>query len=235
MPSPIEPKVRGLKAMLTKMVSQVPSGDHNGWRNLLSQIDSMTRGAEALHVLAITRNPTVTDAAHVKQLATAAERYGKNVKDALDYANKTLQDESALITARIKAKVNLNPSSYGKEIRNAFRAMNDKERVDVLNEMVDSNRGPDLAALLKAPRLLTRLTDDQIEKYEKAIIAKNAPEELVAQDVLMEGFNSFLIARDTALEVARAYNDPEMLATVAKAESAADAAAKQFNLSVGAA
>lgn len=228
-----EPKVRALQALSARMLDRIPSGEgHAAWRALWAQVNHLSESATALHALHIARNPTENDAAHLKRVATAAAKFAKESEDALDRANRTMHSGVAEIEARIKAKVRLVPDAFATEIRAAYRAMSSQEKTATLTALVAQNRGPEVAAIVKAPSLLTGMPEEQRRNYEAAFISKNAPEEKREQEALMEAFETVLVSTRTAGEVARAYSDPAALAKITAAEFAAAAAAKAFDARV---
>jgi hypothetical protein len=225
-----EPKVRALQALSTRMLDRVPSGaGHDAWRELWAQVNHLAETATALHNLHVTRNPTENDAAHLKRVATAAAKLKHVADDALDRSNRTRESGLAAIKARIAAKVRLVPDAYAAEIRAAYRAMSSAAQTTMLRELIEQNRGPEVAAIVKAPALLTGMSEQHRAQYEAAFIATNAPEEVTAQEALAFAHETALVSARTASEVAREYSDPAALAKITAAESAAAAAAKVFD------
>src|SRR5262249_14195650 len=137
------------------------------------------------------------------------------------------------IEASIKNKTQLVPDAYAAELRAVYRGMSSTERTALVARFIDEKRGPELAAIIKAPGSLTGMPDDQRGNYEAAYIAKHAPEELIDQAALNDALETVNVAARTAREVASAYNDPAKLAEIARAEAAAEAAAKKFDAAVG--
>jgi hypothetical protein len=227
------PKVRALQALAQHLTERLPSGDgHDAWRALHGEVTRLASTAEALRNLHATRNPTETDAAHVKRVATAAAKFAKESEAALARANAHLQTGLATIAQRVKAKVRLVPDAYASEIRAAYRAMPEQEKLATLKELVDGNRGPEFAAIIKAPRTLTGLPEAQRKQYEDSFISTHAPEEMRAEEALMDAFEHALTSTRTAGEVARTYSNPAALAEITRAETAAAAAAKAFDITV---
>src|SRR5712692_10073439 len=152
MASPVESKVRALIALAQRFASKLSSGEgHAACRQIFAQVSSLTEAAQALHNLRVTRNPTETDGAHQKRVCLAAERLGKETTATMNRIFKIAGDGHADIAARIRAKVKLQPDSYAAEVRAVYRGKSSTEQFKMLNEFVEQNRGPELAALIKAP------------------------------------------------------------------------------------
>lgn len=227
------PKVRALRAIAEHLTDHLPSGDIDSrWWVLHGVVSHLAEGAEALGNLHAIRNPVETDGAHIKRVAEAAVKFGKEAEAVLGRANKTVQDGYTDIEKRVRQKVRLAPDAYASEVRQAWRGMSEKEKVNALKELIDGNCGPELAAIIKAPSILTGMAEKHRQEYESAFIAKHAPEELRARESLAEAFDTVLVSARTASEVALAYADPAVLAEIAHAEAAAKTAAKTFDATV---
>ncbi len=73
----VEPSVSALRAVATYLASKIPLGEHTEARAIAGEVARLADGAEALARLNSNRDPTITDAAHVKRVADAAAKLGK--------------------------------------------------------------------------------------------------------------------------------------------------------------
>jgi hypothetical protein len=228
-----EPKVRAQRALLDRFTSKHAAVA--GPRLFMQgQLTRLTEGAEALHTLFVTRDPTITDGAHIKRTTLAAERLGKETTATINRLSSAFQDGLADLTRRIAAKVHLVPHPDAAEIRAVFRGMNTTERTALLGKLVAEGRGPELAALVKTSGLLTGLSPEHQQRYEAAFISQHAPDEAAEEAALKAAFDDALVSTRVAGEIAAAYANPAKLAEIAAAEKAAAAAASAFNEKVSA-
>jgi hypothetical protein len=232
MPSPVEPRLRGVRNVLDdRIIAKSPSGDgHREHFEIIGVATDLVERWEALHVLRTTRDPTQTDAAHAKRVQLAVAKFAKDTEAALVRMNKSWANGFENIDARIRAKTKLNPDpAYASEIRHLYRSMSSSERVKLLSELIEGGRGPELAAIISAPKSLTGLPDQQRRQYEAAFISRHAPDEIREQEALQEVFDAALVIEREARGFAAAHSDPRRLEEITRAEAAAAAAQARFD------
>jgi hypothetical protein len=200
------------------------------------QIVILSEAAAALHNLHVTRDPTITDGAHVKKITAAAQRFDREITEAINRILKIQGDGLADIERRRAAKTNFKPDVYASEVRDMYRRMTPTERTALLDELVkDPARGSELAALISrvVPRSATGMTEEYRAKWEAAYLAKHAPELVAEEAALNEAAEAAFTTTKVAGEVAKAMTDPIQLAAVTAAEEAARSAEAAFNRTVG--
>lgn len=236
MKHPVEHKLTSIAKTVVHALSHLPEGGRGGSEALSQAYGVLARlaeGGRAVTSLHSHRNPMETDGAHTKRVASAAQAYEKDVGATRERARKFITDGLTNIDKQIASKTNLFPDPrYEAEIRSVFRSLTHTERLKFLNELHEQGRGPEFAAIIKAPRSLTGITEDMRSKYESSFISKHAAAELLDRDALNDALATVEVVARTAAEVAQAYNDPAKLAEIAKAEAAAAEAAKVFESSV---
>lgn len=189
--------------------------------------------SEAMHKAYLTRNPTETEATHTKRTAQQAERLGKDVTASINRVSDVFRGGLAQLESRRNAKLKLIPDAYAAEIRAVYRSMSPQDRTALLRQLVEENRGPELAALTRAHRSLTGISEQHIEQYEAAFVSHNAPEEAAEEAALKEAFDDAMVAMNTAGRIANAYSNPKKLAEILSAEAAAQSAARAFESAAG--
>lgn len=229
-----EPKIRALAAIAARMLERVPSdeGHPAPRRQIYGQVSALTEAAQALHNLHVNRDPTVTDGAHLKRVSLAASRLGRETTATINRIARITAEGRSDIAARVRVKARLAPDAYASEIRAAYRAMTPTEKTTTLRELIEQNRGPEVAAIIKAPILLTGMSEHHRQQYEAAFISKNAPDEMQEEAALQRAFDDALVSTRVAGEIAEAYSDPGKLAEITRGEAAAAAAAQAFNSKV---
>ncbi len=223
----------GLEHMAAKLTEKLPRGEHVSLRKLQAEILRLRDGVNALGTLNSTPNPTETQATHERRVAVAAGKFDKSITATRDRMQSIVKEGLWEIAKRIDLKVNLHQDGFASEVRASYRLMSGVEKAAVLHELAESNRGPELAALIKSPRLLTGISEEMQSRFENFIIAKHAPDEYYEQAALMESFDAaLLVAPDFARDMATEYADPVKLAKIAADEAAAIAAVAKLDAAI---
>src|SRR5258708_5109779 len=114
---PVATKISALRAIADHLAKRAPAGDgHDAWRRVFGEVSSLAQAAEALHNLHVTRDPTITDGAHVKRVAAAAQKFDRSVTDGLNRILRIQGEGIDAIQARIRAKTKLQPDAYASEV-----------------------------------------------------------------------------------------------------------------------
>jgi hypothetical protein len=230
MAAAVDPMVSAIGAIVDRMTSNI--GDHPAARQLKAEADRLRRGAEALDNVRRNRAPADTNEAHTLKVAKAARKYEAEVEAAVTRANQIWGSGITDVNRRIVEKVNLKADDFAKEIRTAFRELDSKTKVDRINQMVEENRGPELAANVDAPAILTGISDQQCAMYRQAIISKHAAAELEEQEKLEEVFGASLDAAKAAKGLVSRLADPGELAHIEHVDAVAKEASAAFHESL---
>jgi len=221
---------RAIAAIAERMVRNMEK--HPVALSLQGEVNRLRAGAEALDNLRMNRSPLDTPAAHTVKVAKAAKRLDSEITAMINrlgqITNAGLQDAQR----RIDEKVNLKPDAFAQEIRAAFRALDAKGKASLIKELVDGNRGPEMAAIVRAPAMLTGITEEQRATYERMIVARHAGDELDEIGAINEISDAGLTAINTAARMAKRMTDPTELAAIERAAAEADAAGDSFNQSL---
>jgi hypothetical protein len=205
------------------------AGKGHAQQRILSEVSRISGLAKGLDEANARRSPKKTRAAHVSEIAAQARQLGGKTTAALNAAGDAYREGLAAISRRIDEKVNLKvDDKYAAEIRAAFRGTPDKDRLSLLTELVDGNRGPELAAIIRAPSILTGLNDEIRTRFEEAIVSKHAPDELAEQENLNETYEAMLAASRASDDFIRSLTDPEEIAQIEREEAASVAAHNAF-------
>ncbi|MDP1550515.1 MAG: hypothetical protein Q8L97_10205 [Nitrosomonas sp.] len=224
--------VAALDAIIERVSSNLPVCGQSASNKLHFEIQRLRTAVNALHTLNSARSPTETEAAHIKKVSLAAKRLGAEVATARTRVSETTRLGLLEIDERIAQKIDLRPNGYAAEIRAAFRNLDYVKQISLLDELASSNRGPELAAIIKAPTLLTGIDPDLVSKFTELVIQKHAPAEFQEQFDLMEVMNSALTAVSVGETVAGEFLDPVVLAKIEAGESAANEAEVAFTNSL---
>lgn len=222
-------QILALGAIADRIIHKLPeTGGHTHQRALYSTIARLATGLDALQTLHATRSPTETEGSHVKRVMTAAQKLDKNITETYNRLSEISREGHAEINSRIGQKVKLIPDQYAAEIRAQYRAMSSTEQVKLLGELVENNRGAEFAAIVKAPGILTGLSEDMGARFEAALLVKHARAEVEEREMLNEALDAAMLAAKTAGEAANLFTDPVALAKITADEAKAASAAAKF-------
>jgi hypothetical protein len=202
-------------------------------RRIQQEVSRLHRGAEALDKVSANRSPLDTVEAHTKKVATIARKFDAEVTSSINRISDISRDGRKAVERRIDDKVNLKPDAFAGEIRATFRAMSGKDRMELLARLVKENRGPELAAIVKAPPILTGISEAQRARFESAIIGQHAPAELAEQAEIDASLEESFAATRYAGDYATSLVSPAKVAVIEAGEAAADAAVEAFVQTLG--
>ena len=222
------PQITAIAHIADRITKGLPDSGHDHTRKLYSNVARLALALESVATLNNTPSPTEALGAHAKRVMTAAAKLAESVTKARERLHEITREGLTEIDARIAQKVKLIPDGFAAEIRAQFRIMDSKAQFKLLGELVDKNRGPELAAIVKAPRILTGLDEEIAARYTQVLIEKHAPEEAAEQAALLAALPTALLAAETAGKAAQMYTDPQQLAAIEKGEAAAAAAMDAF-------
>lgn len=225
--------VRAIEALASRARKKAEALGNNTTANrLLAEVNRLRSGAEALDNVRQRRSPLDTPEAHALKVGRLAKKFEAETLATLNRSLAILGEGLKDVGGRIDRKVNLTPDAFASEIRAAFRSLDREAKTDLLGRLVKENRGPELAAIVKAPGILTGISDQERQAYEKAIIAQNAPDELDEQQALQGVWEEALAANNAATQLAKAFVDPGKLAAIESADAAAAEAGAAFDQSM---
>ena len=226
-----QPNQQALQAFVDRIAAALPKdGSDSRLRFFHGQTERLREATDALVNVHERRDPTLTDAGHIKLVATHAASLNKECDAAVSRVNTNLREGIAENDAKIAKKVKLNADPrYEQEIRAAFlRLPTMGERTKQLAEWVEQNDGSALAAIVHAPTFLAGVPSDIQKRFARAIVEKHAPDEVEEEKALMTGMDTALSAVAVAREVAKVYSNPEKMAEILRAQKAAADATEKF-------
>ena len=207
-------------------------GDGATARQLQAEVNRLSRGAAALDSVNANRSPLDTEAAHAVKVAKMARKFDSEVTAVINRAGQVMRDGHQEVQRRIDEKVDLKPDNFAMEIRTRFFGLDASAKSELVNRLVKENRGPELAAIVKAPSVLTGISDEQRGLYEQAIISTHAAAELDDKTRIDDALKAVLAATGTAANFVKDLTDPNKLAKIEQGEAAAIAAGEAFNQSL---
>ncbi len=191
--------------------------------------------AEAIGNLYSRPNPTETPAAHIKRVATSAAKFEAQGKAGFDELNSIIVTSMNRTQAAIDRKLNLNEDKFAPEIRAAYRSMSNEDRHQLLKRLADECKGPEIAAIVRAPAILSGISEAEQKLYVDRMIRTHCPAELAEQEAVNEDAKAILSILRVVDEVANEFKSPQLMADIEKLERDATAAQAMFDVSADAA
>lgn len=223
--------IHPLASAIAAIAERTPVHPSAPW--LKRELDAVHKGAAALDVVNRSRSPLDTPAAHALKVAKMARSYNTSVLDALNRVLAKGYAAREVIDRRIAEKANLKPDSkYEVAIATAYGSLREPDRLRMLGELVDDNRGPELAAILQAPLSITGLSAQHREAFRTDFIAKHAAAELEERNALDEAMEAFNAAQKASSGFVKELTDPGNLAEFERGALAAEEASAAFDQSL---
>lgn len=223
-------KVRAMRAITELMLREMQ--DHPHAIRLRVEADRLYKGAAALDNVAANKDPTDTLDGHSLKVARLAKQFDRKITESINRASDILRDGFRDIEARINAKVDLRPNAFAEEVRAVFRALKPGEKAEMIERLVDANDGPELAAIVKAPAVLTGIKEEQRAIYEKMVLDRHAAAELEERSNLERVHHAFMRVEAIASRLVTELIDPRGVAEIQKRQAQAREATDKFENSM---
>lgn len=204
---------------------------------LSGNVDRVADRLEKLQTMAVVRAPLDADAVHKRKLTKGVETLQAYIDEREKLNGEIVGQKLHAIDQDIGGKVNLAPNEFASEIRSRFLSLNADKRYKLIDELIEANDGPSLAAVLTAPAMLTGLTQQQQTDFIQALYRRQAPAAMVARGSIL----ACAQAAGTAMGAARIavhefaaeqcladLDSPQRVAEFQAAQRAADEAAAAF-------
>lgn len=227
-PDPRHPLVKAVDYMASNMLADL-GGDHVLGRQLQAEVTRLGKKAEALDAVRARRNPTETPAAHALKVSKLARAFDAEIAQAKGRLTQSWGAGVSEVYRRIEDKANLKPDAFAGEIRTRLSQMSAKDRDAQLKRWIDENRGPELAAITKAPPMLSGLSGQETAMWEAAHIERHAASDVAEAKALDEVYAIITSATKAVGDFARELTDPETIAAIESGAAAADAASDAYS------
>lgn len=229
-PDTRDPLVKALEAIAGRMIADMP--DHPAAQQMQGEVNRLRMTAEALDNLNRSRSPLDTPAAHALKVGKRAKTFNSEVTQSVNRAAAVWAIARTNAEKRIEEKVNLKPDAFAGEIRTAFRALPSKKQIDLLGQWVADNKGPEMAAIVRAPSFLSGISDEMKANFEQALVHKHAAAEIDEIAKLDDVYEAVSAATRAAGNFAVGLTDPGNLAKIEREAAESDAADAAFSQSL---
>jgi hypothetical protein len=229
-------RASALVSAITLLSQRIPGDrpEHQVSRSMQGEINRLRMSAEALEKVSRSRSPLDTPAAHAIKVAKLARKLDAERVAAFQRLVKTWGEGREKLQHQIENKLNLKPDpEFANEIRTAFRALSNDEKAKFIEELVtDSKRGPEMAAILRAPSILTGISDEQKAAYELSFTTKHAGDLFDEQKYLDGAYENAIAAERATFDLVKAFTDPQQLAQIEREAAVSREAGEAFDRSL---
>src|SRR3954466_7654341 len=126
----IRPRMHALKHLAERASKFVDRGA--AYQTFYAEQVRFAAAVEALARLQESRDPTITEAAHLRQVATSAKQLEKMINPSLERMSKAVYAHLKDIERRVNQKVHLIPDQYAPEVRAVFRSLGKTDQLKML-------------------------------------------------------------------------------------------------------
>lgn len=187
MSSPTLSAVKHLNERLNKQLSKYDSSYAS---NMKASHTRLMNALEGLVSMRDNPNSTETAAAHVLKLSKAAKRMKDEVSNLKASAFQNYMNYDLTISQQIVDRAGIEENMYASEIRAAFKALPQAERLNFIAEVINKEDGASFAAIMRAPEILTGITPDMNADLTKSFYSKVAPELLQEHEDVREAMDA---------------------------------------------
>lgn len=192
----------------------------------------MANQVEALEKLIVNKNPMVTDAAHQKAVAKAAETTKRANAMAQEKCRALHEQTVGQLRSEIAVRANLVPSKYSEEIRGRLLGMKQSDRLRAVTKAIETKDTLTLAAISEGNELMTDFDEttrnDLLSSYQNKI----CPDLFDELETLKDLETSLPIIFEQADKAADASYEVRHVEALLAAENEAKAAQLEFDQSV---
>jgi len=189
----------------------------------------LNQAASALANMHENKNPLETSAAHFKKISIHAKRLENeiyNTENRLPDIQIGLAND---IDKRINEKLNLSEDKYGEEFRETLRNMETKKRYSAIQKVIESGDSKCMAAIAKAPPILSGIDQEMHSRYIENYQTRYAPELINERNQFLETITDLSSMISSTKKLANAFLDPERLQNIEQDEQSAIEAESNFN------
>ena len=130
-------------------------------------------------------NPEHTPARHARAVREALDSFDNAWAHKGDSAKAALKAEQRRVETDLEKAANLKAiDKYANAILGTFQGMNPGERSAAIDQMIEGQDGPTLAALLEAPLIVTGFTAEQRDGLKLRLFSKVNPAAVALRDQL---------------------------------------------------
>lgn len=224
-----------INTIMERATAHIESRHFPGATRLIGEMGRLMNVVQALEAVALNRNPTDNDAAHMKKTHDAGVKLAKAIEASKQRGNEILNDHNATVSAQLRDATGLRePDTLAgimrqSELRTVVRGMKPQERHDFLRDAVKAKDIETVSALFNAPAVTTGIDPKLLAQgratYERAV----APDLIDDLEFTLETDSALQAVTNAAARAAREAQDETAMQEFMRADVAALAAKAAFD------
>jgi len=188
----------------------------------------------ALENLAETRDPTMTNQAHILQIAKAAERLQKTLARESAVMDDLRTNAAIDLSAKVDAKANLKPNpQYADHILRRFQILKSSDQAGLIGDLMRMKDGPSLAAILNAPSAASGIAPEMRSRYIETYQKAAAPDEYAEMSEMYETESATGAIISAANRSASELSDPRVVSEILSQQQRSQTASGAFDAATG--
>ena len=210
------------------MRSIVDSMNSEANKSIVSHVKMIRNGVEAIDELAANRSPLDTEAAHFQKVSRNANNLRKKAEAAKKAVQESMRQSLIKLDENMVSKTNLIEGKYASEIRQVFKSLDHPERSKALNQAIANKESEVIAAVVKAPSILSGFSDDELSRYRSDYEKLVVPEYVEQRDEILNTERLAALALNSAISASNDYIDLERADEIERLEGLSLAAENAF-------
>ena len=218
-----------LKKISERMRNSIGETTPMAVRQLYSEVEMMTRQIAAIENMAANPSPHMTEDGHYTMVAREKDRLEKQLNKTLDRINAKFGESYISISDQRDKILGLKEDQFAQEYRTAFRNMTQEQKTTALTKAIKKQESSVIAALTKAPAMLSGLDENVQDRTLTQYYDQYAPQLTKQISELEAAASTSLIALRNARTAVKDGIDPKKLQDIQSREIAHQEAQKELS------
>jgi len=208
------------------------TSDHS--KKMLTVQNRIMAATQALENLAATRDPTMTNQAHILQIAKAAERLQKTIERENEVMNTLRTAAYTDLSAKVDHKANLKlDPQYADAVLRRFQTLKSADQAGLIGDLMRMKDGPSLAAILNAPSAASGIAPDMRNRYIETYQKSAAPAEYAEMSEMADADSATGAVFRAATRSATELSDPRVVSEILSQQERSQTASGAFDAATG--
>ena len=208
------------------------TGDHA--KRMLAVQHKIFAATQALENLAATKDPTLTNQAHILRTAKAADQLRATIARQNEVLDDLRMNASIDLHGKQERKANLKPDpQYADAILRRFQPMKPANQAGLIGDLMSMGDGPSLAAILNAPSAASGIEPDLRNRYRDDFLKSAAPDESAEIAEMLDADSATAAVFKAATRSATELSDPRVVSEILGQQESAQRASGAFEAATG--
>jgi len=194
-------------------------------KKMLAVQNRILNATAALENLAATRDPAMTNQAHILQIAKAAERLQATIARENEVLNTLRTAAVNDLSDKVDHKANLKlDPQYADAVLRRFQTLKSSDQAGLIGDLMRMKDGPSLAAILNAPSAASGIAPEMRSRYIEDYQKSAAPAEYAALSEMFDADSATGAVFNAAKRSATELSDPRVVTDILSQQERSQAA-----------